>query len=91
MDYLFQLQVGYYDDDFNFTAHLYSVSEYYKDLYGVHTYEEGTILPPIKDWVPENFYTINPVIPSPPSVPEPSSSILCLLAASLLMLRRKKS
>ncbi len=71
MDYLFQLQVGYYDDDFNFIAHLYSVSEYYKDLYGVHTYEEGTILPPINDWVPENFYTINPVIPSPPLFQNP--------------------
>ena len=88
MDYLFQLQVGYYDDDFNFSAHLYSVSEYYRDLYGVHTYEEGTILPPIKDWIPQEFYTINPVIPSPP-VPEPSTSLLGIIGLGLLLLKRK--
>ena len=86
MEHLFQMQLGTYDSDDNFLPLLYTNGEIVDNKYW---YDWGTLAPHNGDWIPTEFYTINPVIPSP-SVPEPSTSILCLLGASLLALRRKK-
>lgn len=57
-----------------------SAPELYETLRHQYMYGEFDIAPwTPPPWTP-NFYT----------TPEPSTSILCLLGASLLMLRRKK-
>lgn len=78
------MQVGIYDDDWNFTPILYSN---YADMNEIskHTYEVGQLAPIAGDWAPGTYHT---VIPSPP-VPEPSSLMLSFVGASLLLLKRK--
>ena len=78
---LFQLQVGNYDGEDNFVALLYSKTE---KVDGRYWYDWGTLAPFNGEWTPIDFYTYNP-----PPVPEPSSTILCLLGLSLFMLKRK--
>ena len=81
LEMLFQMQVGNYDEDFNFNPMLWTKGEL---VDGKHWYDTGSILPPGTEWTPTAFYTINPVSP----VPEPSSSLLLLLGISILMLKR---
>ena len=83
---LFQIQVGYYDDDFAFVSVLYSVAATGASI-SKFMYEPGDISPPSMDWRPLNFRTVNPVTPSP-SVPEPSSGLLALAGLAVLCLRR---
>ena len=87
LDSIFQLQVGYYDEDYNFVTALYSETESKAGLLANHSYTPGSLAPPSTDWIPHSFYTINPVVPS---IPEPSSSLLLLVGASLLTLKRKR-
>ena len=77
------MQVGTYDGDYNFNPLLWTKGEL---VPGKHWYDAGTLLPPGTDWIPTEFFTVNPVMPVSP---EPSSGILFLLGASLLALKRK--
>jgi len=81
-EYLFQMQVGVYDANFDFMELLYSRAE----TTSGHWYDMGTLLPSVQEWTPIDFYTINPVIPS---APEPNSFMLLTIGISLLALRRK--
>ena len=86
MEYVYQMQVGTYDADYNFIELLYSDT----DNAAGHWYDMGTILPPNTDWMPKEFYTVNPVVPTP-VVPEPDSGILFLTGISILFLKRKRN
>ena len=68
-------------DNYEFTNLLAESDPYsYQQLLEHYIYEQGTLSPPTEgQWTPMNYH----------SVPEPSTSILCLLGVSLLMLRRK--
>lgn len=85
MDALFIMELGYNewnDDagDYVWRTLAESAPELYRELVGRHMYASGDIAPPtMVPWSPD-FHT----------VPEPSTSLLCLLGTSLLMLRRKK-
>ena len=85
MEALFIMELGYNDwndgaGDYVWRTLAESAPELYRDLVSRYMFENGDISPgPDHIWTP-NFYT----------TPEPSSSLLCLLGASLLMLRRKK-
>ena len=81
---LFQMYVGTYDDDWNFTPRLYSNYAPLDEI-NKHTHEIGQLSPIAGDWAPIDFYTVN----SHPPVPEPSSGILILLGVCILGLRRK--
>ena len=85
LETLFQMQIGNYDEDFNFSPLLWTKGEL---VDGKHWYDTGSILPPSTDWIPTQFYTINPVVPITPS-PEPNSGILLLIGIGFLGLRRK--
>ena len=65
------MQVGIYDDDWNFTPILYSEFADIDEI-SKHTYEIQQIAPIGKDWAPGTYYTAIPPFP----VPEPSSSTL---------------
>ena len=79
------MQIGNYDEDFNFNPILFSKGE---KVEGRYRYNPGDLGPYGGEWIPAEFYTINPVIPSP-SVPEPSTSLLCIIGFGVLMLKRK--
>lgn len=81
------MQVGNYDGDYNFNPLLYSRGEL---VDGKYWYDTGTILPPSTDWIPSQFYTINPVVPISP-VPEPNSGIMLLMGLGFLGLKRKSA
>ena len=85
LEMLFQMQVGNYDEDFNFNPLLWTNGEL---VPGRYWYDTGTLAPPGTDWIPTEFYTINPVVPITPS-PEPNSLILLSLGLCLLGLKRK--
>lgn len=71
--------IGYYDDDYNFTA-VASAMNYTDAVWDPHSYESGTLAPPIQTpWRPDYFV----------AVPEPSAAILALLGTSLLLKRRR--
>ena len=89
MEALFQIQVGYYDVDENFLVVLYSSVETKMNLLEGHSYSPGTLYPTGPDWTPMDFYTINPVVPISPLIPEPSTSLLCIIGFGVLMLKRK--
>ena len=72
---LFQMQLGNYDEDWNFNPLLYSRKELVSEQ---HWYTEGSLMPPGTDWIPTQFYTYNPV------APESSTSILILLGVATL-------
>ena len=87
---LFIMELGYnaYDpniDDYVWTTIAQALpEETYETLRANYMYGEGSIAPPTqKVWTPTEFYTT--------SVPEPSSTILCLLGLSLFMLKRKSN
>lgn len=85
LEMLFQMQVGNYDEDFNFNPMLWTKGEL---VDGKYWYDTGSIMPAYPyEWTPTAFYTINPVSPSP----EPSSSLLLLLGASFVLLLRKRA
>ena len=86
---LFIMELGYnaYDpgiDDYVWTTIAQSVpAETYEALRANYMYGEGTLGPhDNKVWIPTDFYTMNP------PMPEPSSSLLFLVGASLLILKR---
>lgn len=85
LEMLFQMQVGNYDEDFNFSTLLWTKGEL---VDGKHWYDTGSILPPGTEWIPTQFYTINPVVSITPS-PEPNSGILLLIGIGFLGLKRK--
>ena len=85
LEMLFQMQVGNYDEDFNFSPLLWTRGEL---VDGKYWYDTGTLAPHNGDWIPTQFYTINPVVPITPS-PEPNSGILFLIGIGFLGLRRK--
>lgn len=85
LEMLFQMQVGNYDEDFNFNPILWTKGEIVDKK---HWYDTGSILPPSTDWIPTEFFTLNPVVPISP-VPEPNSFILLSLGICLLGLKRK--
>lgn len=87
----FQLQIGYYDEDFNFISELYSNTETADNLYESHIYERSQLGPSLTDQIPSDFYTINPVIPDSPPTPEPNTTLLFTIGSGLLLLRRKLS
>lgn len=65
--------------------------ETYETLRNQYMYGEGTLGPHKNDvWIPTEFYTLNPVIPTPP-VPEPNTILLFTIGSGLLLLRRKLS
>ena len=80
---LFQMQVGNYDEDFNFSPLLWTKGEL---VDGRYWYDTGTLAPPGIDWIPTEFFTVNPVMPISP---EPNSFILLSLGICLLGLRRR--
>jgi hypothetical protein len=88
MDALFQIQVGYYDGDFNFISALYSDTETKANLLAGNSYAIGSLYPPGTDWTPGHYHTVNPVVPS---VPEPSELMLCIIGLGLLLLKRKNN
>lgn len=50
-----------------------------------YMYERGTIMPPgYQQWTPTEFHTIS-------SIPEPNGSLLVLVGAAMLLLKRKKA
>ena len=79
---LFQMQVGNYDGNDDFIPILYSSKQ---EVAGRYWYDSGTLAPPSMDWTPMDFYTMNP-----PVVPEPSSALLALVGAGLLLLKRSR-
>lgn len=82
---LFMMEIGnYVGDDYEFNPIAYSGAE---SMDGKHTYEPGSILPSPTDWIPSEFYTIKPVIPSG-QMPEPSTAVLFLIGISLIGIRR---
>ena len=87
MERRFQMQIGIYDENFDFSPILYSngeiVDEKYRHEISSINAGDGAL-----DWMVEKFYTINPVVPSPP-VPEPSTSLLCIIGLGVLLLKRK--
>ena len=86
MEYLYQMQIGTYDNDYNFIELLYSNAE---NVPGKYWYDWGTLGPSGDvDWIPTEFYTVNPVVPV---IPEPNVSILFLLGCSMLFLKRKEN
>lgn len=85
MEHLFQMQLGTYDGDYNFLPLLYTNGETVDNKYW---YDWGTLAPNNGDWIPTEFFTINPVIPAP-QVPEPSELMLCIIGFGVLMLKRK--
>lgn len=84
LEMLFQMQVGNYDEDFNFNPLLWTKGEL---VPGKHWYDTGTLLPPGTDWTPTEFFTVNSVVPISP---EPNSFILLSLGICLLGLRRRR-
>lgn len=71
--------IGYYDDDYNFTA-VASAMNYMDAVWDPYSYESGTLAPPIQTpWRPDCFV----------AVPEPSTAIIALLGVGLLIKRRK--
>ena len=65
--------------------------ETYETLRNQYMYGEGTLGPHKNNvWIPTEFYTLNPVIPTPP-VPEPNTTLLFTIGSGLLLLRRKLS
>ena len=87
MERLFQMQVGNYDEDYNFNPLLWTRGEL---VDGKHWYDTGSLLPPGTDWIPVEFYTSNPVVPVGPAAPEANSGIMFIIGIGLLMLQRKK-
>lgn len=85
MEYMFQMQIGTYDNDYNFIEMLYSNAESVPNRYW---YDWGTIAPYDGDWIPIEFYTVNPVVPV---IPEPNSFILLSIGTSMLLLSRKRA
>lgn len=83
MEMLYQIQIGTYDSDYNFSAICFSTSELVDEKY---RYDAFSLLPPSMDWHVDAFYTSNPV---GPSVPEPSSALMFLFGLSFLLLKRK--
>lgn len=79
---LIAVELGIFDSDDNFVyigeTAVYTLSEV---GFG-HNYDQGTLLPPVTDWVVTDFYTDYPV-------PEPSITILAILGACALLLKRK--
>ena len=77
-------EIGYWDenDDWNFiplgSSDSFSLNEMYD-----HYYKAGTVLPPEQTpWRPIDFYTDSPV-------PEPSVTLLAILGACAMLLKRK--
>lgn len=88
-EYLFQVQIL---QDSSGIDNIILFSDYVRGM-GLmdekHTYIEGTLNPPVETpWVPGVYHVVPPSLPP---VPEPSSSLFCLIGASLLMLRRKNT
>jgi hypothetical protein len=88
-EYLFQVQIL---QDSSGTDNIILFSDYVRGLDLMddkHTYIEGTLNPPIETpWVPGVYHIVPPSLPS---VPEPSSALLCIIGFGMLMLRRKTS
>ena len=94
-EYYIQAELGrlswnYDTDSADWSPLAYSAYEKLTTEFGKsHTYDLGTLEPPREgSWIPTEFFTINPVIPSPP-VPEPSTSLLGIIGLGLLLLKRK--
>ena len=81
---LFQIQIGNYDEDFNFNPILFSDGMIVDSRYR-HT--PGDLSPYDGEWSVMDFYTINLVSPD---APEPNSFILLSLGICLLGLRRRR-
>lgn len=84
LEMLFQMQVGNYDEDFNFNPMLWTRGELVE---GKYWYDTGSIAPAYPfEWLPTEFFTVNPVVPVSP---EPNSFSLMTLGICLLGLKRK--
>ena len=97
-EYYIQAELGrlswnYDTDSADWSTLAYSAYEKLTDDFKTdHTYDLGTIAPPTTtSWIPEEFFTIKPAIPSggSPYVPEPSTSLLGIIGLGLLLLKRK--
>lgn len=75
------------NDDIDFNVILWSDNkESSTFVENENKYTPGSIAPSsFKPWIPSQFYTINPVIPTP----EPSVTLLCIIGFGMLMLKRK--
>ena len=81
---LFMMQIGTYDEDWNFTSILYSDYASAEEI-SRHTHTVAQLAPIAGDWAPNTFYTYVP----PALVPEPSAGLLLLLGVGFLSLKRK--
>ena len=84
-EYMFMIELGQdvwnsLIEDYNWSPLAYSDTVEGQWLKTKYTSENGTLAPPeFVPWTPLNYHSITP---------EPSMSLLCLLGASLLLLKR---
>ena len=96
-EYYIQAELGrlswnYDTDSADWSTLAYSAYEKLTDDFKTdHTYDFGTLAPPITtSWIPEEFFTIKPALPSGGTyAPEPTTGLLTIIGLGVLLLKRK--